>query len=74
MGLEALEIGTQVLFGPTVNMQRSSLGGRGFESFSKDPVLAGYALRLLLTEFVGLSSRLRSRILCTMIGNMREWR
>jgi beta-glucosidase len=30
-----------VILGPTTNMQRSLLGGRGFESFSEDPVLAG---------------------------------
>ncbi|WQF77170.1 Putative glycoside hydrolase, family 3, glycoside hydrolase family 3 domain, immunoglobulin [Colletotrichum destructivum] len=41
MGLEARAKGVHVLLGPTVNMQRSPLGGRGFESFSEDPVLAG---------------------------------
>ncbi|KAH7075725.1 glycoside hydrolase superfamily [Paraphoma chrysanthemicola] len=41
MGVEARHKGASVLLGPTVNMQRSPLGGRGFESFSEDPVLAG---------------------------------
>ena len=41
MGEEAIAKGVHVLLGPTVNMQRSPLGGRGFESFSEDPVLAG---------------------------------
>ncbi|KAM0325856.1 hypothetical protein ACHAQA_007159 [Verticillium albo-atrum] len=41
MGSEARAKGAHVLLGPTVNMQRSPLGGRGFESFSEDPVLAG---------------------------------
>ena len=41
MGEEAIAKGAHVLLGPTVNMQRSPLGGRAFESFSEDPVLAG---------------------------------
>lgn len=41
MGAEARAKGAHVLLGPTVNMQRSPLGGRAFESFSEDPVLAG---------------------------------
>lgn len=40
-GVEAIAKGASVILGPTVNMQRSPLGGRGFESFSEDPVLAG---------------------------------
>ncbi|KAL2846691.1 glycoside hydrolase superfamily [Aspergillus pseudoustus] len=38
---EAIAKGASVILGPTTNMQRSPLGGRGFESFSEDPVLAG---------------------------------
>lgn len=41
LGEETRAKGAHVLLGPTVNMQRSPLGGRGFESFSEDPVLAG---------------------------------
>ena len=43
MGAEARAKGVHVLLGPTVKMQRSPLGGRGFESFSEDPVLAGHS-------------------------------
>ncbi|KAA1473453.1 glycoside hydrolase family 3 protein [Dentipellis sp. KUC8613] len=32
---------THILLAPTVNTQRSPLGGRGFESFSEDPYLNG---------------------------------
>lgn len=41
LGLEAKAKGAHILLGPTVNMQRNPLGGRGFESFSEDPVLSG---------------------------------
>lgn len=38
---EATAKGAHVYLGPTINMQRSPLGGRGFESYSEDPYLAG---------------------------------
>ncbi len=41
MGEEAKLKGAHVILGPTINMQRSPLGGRGFESLGEDPVLAG---------------------------------
>ncbi|KAJ5795033.1 hypothetical protein N7457_001632 [Penicillium paradoxum] len=41
MGDEAIAKGTHVVLGPTINTQRSPLGGRGFESFSEDGVLSG---------------------------------
>lgn len=41
LGLECKAKGAHVLLGPTINIQRSPLGGRGFESFSEDPVLSG---------------------------------
>jgi beta-glucosidase len=37
---EAKAKGAQVLLAPTVNMQRSPLGGRNFECFSEDPYLS----------------------------------
>lgn len=42
LGLEAKAKGAHILLGPTVNLQRSPLGGRGFESFSEDPLLSGH--------------------------------
>lgn len=41
LGLEAKAKGAHVLLGPTINIQRSPLGGRGFESYSEDPFLSG---------------------------------
>ena len=41
MGQESIAKGAHVLLGPCINMQRSPLGGRGFESLSEDPVVAG---------------------------------
>ena len=39
LGLEARAKGVDVLLGPTVNMARTPLSGRGFECFSEDPLL-----------------------------------
>jgi beta-glucosidase len=41
-GHEAKAKGAAVVLGPTMNIQRGPLGGRGFESFSEDPVLSGH--------------------------------
>ncbi|KAF9464848.1 glycoside hydrolase family 3 protein [Collybia nuda] len=41
LGEECKAKGVHVLLAPTVNTQRSPLGGRGFESFSEDPHLNG---------------------------------
>ena len=41
MGDEAKHKGAQVVLGPTINIQRGPLGGRGFESFSEDAHLTG---------------------------------
>jgi beta-glucosidase len=42
MAKEARAKGAAAILGPTINMQRSPLGGRGLESFSEDPYLAGF--------------------------------
>lgn len=41
LGKESKAKGAHVLLGPTINTQRSPLGGRGFESFAEDGVLSG---------------------------------
>lgn len=48
MGKEAIAKGAHVLLGPTINMQRGPLGGRGFESIGEDPVLAGLGASALI--------------------------
>lgn len=48
MGEEAKAKGAHVILGPTINMQRSPLGGRGFESLSEDPVLSGLGAAALV--------------------------
>jgi beta-glucosidase len=56
---EALMKGARVLLGPTVNIQRSPLGGRNFECFSEDPYLSACLavayIRGLQREGVGAS-------------------
>ena len=41
LGAEAAAQGVDVLLGPGLNVKRSPLGGRSFEYFSEDPLLAG---------------------------------
>ncbi|TWU72046.1 hypothetical protein ED733_002213 [Metarhizium rileyi] len=48
MGEEALAKSVHILLGPTINMQRSPLGGRGFESIGEDPFLAGLGAAALV--------------------------
>src|SRR6185437_6544751 len=39
LGAEARSKGIDVLLGPTINLMRTPVGGRGFECFAEDPVL-----------------------------------
>jgi beta-glucosidase len=41
LGRECISKGAHCWLGPTVNIQRSPMGGRGFESYSEDPHLSG---------------------------------
>src|SRR5205807_7109441 len=50
---EAQMKGAQVLLAPTVNIQRSPLGGRNFECFSEDPYLTA---RLAVAYITGLQA------------------
>src|SRR6266446_9912137 len=51
---EAKSKGAQVLLAPTVNIQRSPLGGRNFESFSEDPYLTA---RMAVAYIRGVQSQ-----------------
>ncbi|KAJ6093067.1 Beta-glucosidase [Penicillium sp. IBT 16267x] len=41
LAAEAKAKGAHVILGPTINIARGPLGGRGFESYSEDPFLSG---------------------------------
>src|SRR5690606_39216354 len=41
LGKEARATGSSLLLAPMVNIHRSPLGGRNYETFSEDPVLSG---------------------------------
>mgnify|MGYP001270433856 CR=1 FL=1 len=53
LGREARGKAVDVLLGPTVNLMRTPLGGRGFEFFAEDPVLTA---RLAVAYVQGLQS------------------
>ena len=68
-GDEAIAKGVSVILGPTVNMQRSPLGGRGFESFSEDPYLSG---SMAAATIKGIQSRGVSATIKHFVCNDQE--
>ncbi|KAK4934887.1 beta-glucosidase [Elasticomyces elasticus] len=68
-GEEAIAKGASIILGPTANMQRSPLGGRGFESFSEDPVLAGLVAAAAIN---GIQSKGVAATLKHFVGNDQE--
>ncbi|KAL4734992.1 glycosyl hydrolase family 3 N terminal domain-containing protein [Aspergillus similis] len=69
LGDECIAKGAHCWLGPTVNMQRSPLGGRGFESFSEDPYLAGVAAASMI---VGCESKGIIATVKHFVGNDQE--
>ncbi|KAG6850899.1 hypothetical protein H0H93_006725 [Arthromyces matolae] len=70
LGEECRTKGTHVLLAPTVNTQRSPLGGRGFESFSEDPYLNGTIAAAYIN---GLQSKGVSATIKHFVANDQEF-
>ncbi|TNY19798.1 glycoside hydrolase family 3 protein [Rhodotorula diobovata] len=70
LGDECRAKSAHVLLGPTINIQRSPLGGRGFESYSEDPLLSG----LLAAEYVnGVQSKGVAACIKHFVANDQEF-
>lgn len=70
LGQEARTKGARVLLAPTVNIHRSPLGGRNFESFSEDPYLAS---RLAVSYIQGVQSQGVGATVKHYLGNESEF-
>jgi hypothetical protein len=66
---EAARHRTHIVLGPTINLHRSPLGGRVFESFSEDPLLTG---RLAAAYVRGLQEHGVAACLKHLVGNEAE--
>jgi beta-glucosidase len=67
---EALAKGARTLLAPTVNMQRSPLGGRTFECYAEEPHLSS---RLAVAFVQGLQARGVGACVKHFVGNDVEW-
>jgi beta-glucosidase len=67
---EALAKGARILLAPTVNMQRSPLGGRTFECYAEEPHLSS---RLAVAFVRGLQERGVGACVKHFVGNDVEW-
>ncbi|KAJ5882605.1 uncharacterized protein N7529_001277 [Penicillium soppii] len=69
LGDECIAKGAHCWLGPTINMQRAPLGGRGFESFAEDPHLSGILAKSIISgcESKGIVSTVKH-----FVGNDQE--
>lgn len=72
MGEEAKAKNAHVILGPTVNIQRSPLGGRGFESIGEDPFLSGVAASALVRGIQ--STGIQAAIKHFLCNDMEDYR
>ena len=70
LGEEALDKDVDVLLGPTINLHRHPLGGRHFENFSEDPILAG---KIAVSYVKGVQSKKVSACLKHFVANDTEF-
>ncbi|GAA6003128.1 hypothetical protein JCM10207_001762 [Rhodosporidiobolus poonsookiae] len=71
LGDECRAKSAHVLLGPTVNLPRSPLGGRGFEAYSEDPLLSGH---LAASYIIGVQEKGVSACLKHFVGNEQEYK
>ncbi len=71
LGDEARSKGAQVLLGPTINLQRTPIGGRGFECYSEDPLLTG---QLAAAFTAGVQSKQVAACLKHFVCNDTEYK
>ena len=69
MGREAQSFGVDGVYGPSLNMHRSPLGGRNFEYYSEDPLIVGKTGAAVIR---GLESTHTTAIMKHFVANDQE--